>query len=42
MSFAVGTFAGILICAGRILIAIAVSEGIAAPAQSLMSTHAVY
>ena len=37
-----GSLAGFLMTAGRILIAIAVAEGIAGPAQSLMSTHALY
>jgi hypothetical protein len=39
---AMGTLAGILMCFGRTLIGIAVIEGIAAPAQSLNSTHATW
>ena len=39
---AIGTLAGSLMTVGRILIAIAVAEGIAGPAQSLMSTHALH
>ena len=38
----VGTIAGVLIQAGRVFIAIAVSDGIAGPAQALMSTHALH
>ena len=41
-SFAIGTFAGTLIAINRILIAIAVSVGIASCAQSIQSTHAVW
>ena len=37
-----GTLAGIGMTLGRILIAIAVAEGIAGPAQALMSTHALW
>ena len=39
---AIGSIAGILICSGRICISIGVSEGLAGPAQSLMSTHALH
>ena len=39
---ALGSIAGILICLGRICIAIAVSVGLAGPSQSLMSTHALH
>jgi uncharacterized membrane protein len=37
-----GTIAGVLIQSGRLFIAVAVSEGIAGPAQALMSTHALH
>ena len=37
-----GSIAAFLISNGRILIAIAVAEGIAGPAQALMSTHALH
>lgn len=37
-----GSIAAFLIGNGRILIAIAVAEGIAGPAQALMSTHALH
>ena len=40
--FGIGAAAGIMIGLGRILMAIAVAVGIAAPAQALMSTHALY
>jgi len=39
---AIGTASGILICSGRILISIGISVGLAAPAQALMSTHALH
>ncbi len=39
---AIGAVAGTLICAGRIMISIGVSIGLAAPAQSLMSTHSLH
>ena len=42
IDFAWGSLAGTLIVLGRVFIAIAVSEGIAGPAQSLMSTHALH
>ena len=38
----IGGVAGILISSGRILISIGVSLGLAGPAQSLMSTHALH
>ena len=38
----IGGVAGCLICLGRIFISIGVSVGLAAPAQSLMSTHALH
>ena len=38
----IGSIAGILGCLGRIFIAIGISVGIAGPAQSLMSTHALH
>lgn len=38
----IGSVAGILICSGRICISIGVSKGLAGPAQSLMSTHALH
>ena len=42
VDFAWGSLAGTLIVLGRVFIAIAVAEGIAGPAQSLMSTHALH
>ena len=42
IDYAWGSLAGFLIVNGWIFIAIAVSEGIAGPAQSLMSTHALH
>ena len=38
----VGAIAGCLIAGGRILISIGISNGLAGPAQSLMSTHALH
>jgi hypothetical protein len=38
----VGMAAGTLMCIGRGLLAVAVQIGIAAAAQSLMSTHAIW
>ena len=38
----IGSIAGILICSGRICNTIGVSKGLAGPAQSLMSTHALH
>ena len=38
----IGCVAGILICLGRILISITISIGLAAPAQSLISTQAIH
>ena len=39
---AIGSVAGCLICLARIFIAIAVSIGLAGPAQALMSTHGLH
>ena len=39
---AIGGIAGVLICTSRICISIGVSLGLAGPAQSLMSTHALH
>lgn len=38
----IGCVAGVLICLGRIFISIGVSNGLAGPAQALMSTHALH
>ena len=38
----VGSIAGMLVALGRVFISIAVSAGLAAPAQALMSTHALW
>ena len=38
----VGSIAGMLVALGRVFISIGVSEGLAAPAQALMSTHALW
>ena len=40
--YAWGTLAGLLVVLGWIFIALSVSEGIAGPAQSLMSTNALW
>ena len=38
----IGAAAGTLICLGRIFLAIAISNGLAAVVQALMSTHALH
>jgi hypothetical protein len=41
-SFALGSVAGCLMVAGRVLVAMSVAEGFGGPAQSLMSTNTIY
>ena len=38
----IGAVAGCLICSSRIFISIGISNGLAAPAQALMSTNSLY
>ena len=42
MRFLYGNLAGFLLVLGRIFVALAVAEGLAGPAQAIMSTNSVY